>query len=35
MASFMYCIYFTVFCAIMTYPNQRTAIELRHEERIH
>ena len=33
MASFMYSIYFIIFCAINTHPNQRTAIELRHKER--
>ena len=26
---------FFIFCAVMTHPNQRTIIELKHEEHIH
>ena len=31
----MYSIYFIIFCAIMTHPNQSTIIDLRHDEHIH
>ena len=33
--SYVLVIYFIIFCASMTHPNQWTIIELRHEERIH